>query len=93
MMPNNLRGQISAIYLFVVNLIGLAIGPLALALCTDFVFTEARFGVEGIRWSLLSTTTVAHLGSTILLGFGMREYRRALDRKAASLRAVPAPAS
>ena len=80
MMPNNLRGQMSAVYLFVINLIGLAIGPIVLALCTDYVFTAARFGPEGIRWSLLSTTVFAHVASAILLYRGMGEYRKALAR-------------
>jgi len=80
MMPNNLRGQMSAIYLFVVNLIGLAIGPLALALMTDYVFSEAEYGLAGIRWSLLVTTVVAHLVATLLLWRGMGEFRAALDR-------------
>ena len=80
MNPNNLRGQMSAIYLFVVNLIGLAIGPFVVALMTDYVFTEAAYGLAGIRWSLLSTTTAAHLVATVLLFFGMREYRLAIAR-------------
>lgn len=80
MMPNNLRGQMSALYLFVVNLLGLAVGPLVLGLVTDYVFTAADYGVEGIRWSLLWTTVFAHVASTVLLFYGMREYRRALDR-------------
>ena len=82
MMPNNLRGQMSALYLFVINLIGLAIGPFVVALMTDYVFTEAAYGLGGIRWSLLSTTTFAHLGASVLLFFGMREYRAALTRLA-----------
>ena len=77
--PNNLRGQISSIYLFVINLVGLAIGPLLLALLTDYVFTEARFGIGGIRWSMLSTTAFAHVGAALLLGLGLGEFRRALD--------------
>lgn len=77
--PNNLRGQISSIYLFVINLVGLAIGPLLLALCTDYVFTEARFGPGGIRWSMLSTTSVAHVAAALLLGRGLVEFRRILD--------------
>jgi hypothetical protein len=81
MVPNNLRGQISAIYLCVVNLIGLAIGPLALALCTDYLFTEARFGLSGIRRSLLSTTTAAHVAAAGLLWVGMSEFEKALDRR------------
>lgn len=81
MMPNNLRGQMSAIYLFVTNLLGLAIGPLIVGVITDYVFDEARYGIEGIRWSLLSTTLFAHLVATALLYRGMSEYRRALDRR------------
>ncbi|MBW2424817.1 MAG: MFS transporter [Deltaproteobacteria bacterium] len=80
MMPNELRGQISAIYLFVINLIGLAIGPLVLALVTDYVFDASSHGVAGIRWSLLSTTCLAHLLATLILWRGMSAYRESLDR-------------
>jgi hypothetical protein len=52
------------------------------ALMTDSVFTQAAYGLGGIRWSLLSTTTIAHLAATVLLFFGMREYRAALTRLA-----------
>jgi len=79
MMPNNLRGQMSSIYLFVTNLLGLAIGPLLLAAMTDYVFTQAEFGIAGIRWSLLSTTTVAHGVATVLLFICMAQFRKARD--------------
>lgn len=36
--PGEMRAQASALYLFVVNLIGLRLGPTAVALVTDFVF-------------------------------------------------------
>ena len=39
-MPNPMRGQASALYLFVITLIGLGIGPTAVALITDFVFQD-----------------------------------------------------
>ena len=39
-MPNSMRGQASAIYLFVITLIGLGVGPTAVALVTDFVFAD-----------------------------------------------------
>ncbi|MBJ21332.1 MAG: MFS transporter [bacterium] len=80
MMPNNLRGQMSAIYLFVTNLLGLAIGPLIVGAMTDYVFSEELYGLEGIRWSLLWTTLTAHLIAALLLYKGMSEYRKALDR-------------
>ena len=76
--PNALRGQISSIYLFVINLVGLAIGPLVIALFTDYVFDEARWGASGIRWSMLVTTTFAHVVAALLLGRGLAEFRRAL---------------
>jgi len=78
--PNELRGQISSIYLFVINLVGLAIGPLLIALFTDYVFTEAAYGAAGIRWSLLTTTTFAHVAAAALLAAGLSEFRGLLAR-------------
>ena len=40
MTPNRLRGQISAIYLFSVNMVGLTLGPLSVGLLTDYVFVD-----------------------------------------------------
>ncbi len=80
LMPNNMRGQTSAIYLLVVNMMGLALGPLILALLTDYFFTEATYGVEGIRYSLLSLTVAAHIVSTFLLWRCMGHFRESKDR-------------
>ena len=80
MMPNRMRGQASAIYLFVNNLIGLGVGPVALGWMTDYVFTEAEWGPEGVRYSLLAVTTVAHLAATLLLWRCRGCYCRSLDR-------------
>lgn len=38
--PNEMRGQASAVYLFFLNLIGLGLGPTAVALLTDYVFQD-----------------------------------------------------
>jgi MFS family permease len=75
MMPNNMRGQASAIYLFVVNLLGLGIGPSAVAIFTDYVFR----GDEAVRYSLLIVTTAAHIISGVLLWVGLKPFRRSLD--------------
>jgi MFS family permease len=75
MMPNNMRGQASAIYLFVVNFVGLGIGPSAVAIFTDYVFR----GDESVRYSLLIVATAAHLLSAGLLWIGLKPYRRSLD--------------
>lgn len=54
--PNQLRAQVSAMHLTVINLVGLCIGPLLVAMMTDLVFT----GTAGVRYSmaLVSATTV-----------------------------------
>jgi MFS family permease len=75
MMPNNMRGQASAIYLFVVNLLGLGIGPWAVAFFTDYVFR----GDESVRYSLLIVATAAHLIAGALLWIGLKPYSRSLD--------------
>ncbi len=75
MMPNDMRGQASAIYLFVVNLLGLGIGPWAVAFFTDYVFR----GDDSVRYSLLIVATAAHLISALLLWVGLKPFRRSLD--------------
>lgn len=76
MMPNPLRGQASAIYLFVVNLIGLGVGPTAVALVTDYVFKDDY----AVNYSLLIVTTLAHLIAALLLWLGMKPFLRSLER-------------
>ena len=44
-MPANMRGQLSAIYLLVFNLVGLSLGPTAVAVFNDYVLAdEAMIG-------------------------------------------------
>ncbi len=75
-MPNSMRGQASAIYLFVITLIGLGIGPTAVALVTDYVFADD----QALRYSLLIVTTLAVLGSVVLLKMSLKPYRDSLLR-------------
>lgn len=74
-MPNQMRGQASAVYLFIISLIGLGLGPQVLALVTDFVFQDEK----QIHLSLLWTTTIAHLLSAALLFIGMSHFRKSRD--------------
>ncbi|MCY1539183.1 hypothetical protein D9M68_747560 [compost metagenome] len=75
-MPNAMRGQASAIYLFVITLIGLGLGPTAVALVTDYVFADD----QALRYSLLIVTTLAVASSVLLLGMGLKPYRESLQR-------------
>jgi hypothetical protein len=75
MMPNALRAQATSLYLFVINLIGLGLGPTAVALVTDHVFHDKR----AVGRSLVLVGLAAELAAIALLGIGLGPYRRSLD--------------
>lgn len=81
-----MRGQTTAIYLFIVNLVGLGLGPTAVAVVTDYVFADDA----ALRWSLLIVGTVASLVAAGLLAAGMRPYRDMLAARSRSLREATA---
>jgi MFS family permease len=74
-MPNAMRGQVMAIYLFLGNLIGLGLGPTAVALTTDYIFRDDN----AINYSLLVIGVTAHIGAAVLLWLGLSPYIRSLD--------------
>lgn len=74
--PNQMRGQTAAVYLFIVNLIGLGIGPTAVALVTDYVFANDL----ALKWSMLIVGTVANVIAIALLAAGLKPYRETIQR-------------
>jgi MFS family permease len=70
--PDWLRGQATAIYFFVINLLGLGIGPTAVALVTDRVYGADR----ALRLSLATVTIPAILIGIALLLAARTPYRR-----------------
>ncbi|AXQ30383.1 MFS transporter [Solimonas sp. K1W22B-7] len=85
--PPRMRGQASAVYLFIVNLVGLGVGPTAVALVTDYVFHDDM----ALRWSLLIVGAVACAAAALLLRAGLRPYREALQSLRASRPARATP--
>ncbi|MGQ0700008.1 MAG: spinster family MFS transporter [Panacagrimonas sp.] len=80
LVPNRMRGQTSAVYLFLVNIIGLGIGPTATAMFTDYAFADdLKVGV-----SLAIVMVTAQLVACLLLVRGAAHYRRSLVEMAAS---------
>lgn len=77
-MPNPMRGQASAMYLFVVTLIGLGIGPTAVALLTDYVFQDDM----ALRYSLLIISVGATSLAIVLLLASLKPYRESVARVA-----------
>ena len=76
MMPPSMRGQASAVYLFILNLIGLGLGPSAVAMCTQYLFKRDN----AIHYSLLIVTSIACALSALLLWKGLRPYLNSLER-------------
>jgi MFS family permease len=74
--PNQMRGQTAAVYLFIVNLIGLGVGPTAVALVTDYVFADDL----ALKYSLLIVGTAANVAAILLLGAGLKSYRETVQR-------------
>jgi MFS family permease len=76
MMPNAMRGQASALYIFMINVIGLGLGPTAVALMNDYVFHDGN----AIKYSLLIVGAIAQLLAAILLWIGLKPFAESVDR-------------
>ncbi len=76
MMPNPMRGQASAVYLFIINMIGLGIGPTAVALCTQYLFRRD----DAVNYSLLVVTVAACSLAAALLWSGLKPFLGSLER-------------
>jgi len=55
--PPHMRATAAAILLFIINLIGLGLGPLAVGLLSDYFNKGMGMGpAEGVRWALITST-------------------------------------
>lgn len=69
--PNRMRGQASAVFLTVVNVLGLGLAPIATAAMTDYVFGNP----DDIGLSLATTTALATVMALSLLIVGRHRAR------------------
>jgi hypothetical protein len=65
-----MRGQMTALFLIMYNVIGFGMGPTVVALLTDQVFG----GESLLRWSLVATVGVLGTLGTLALTLGLRAY-------------------
>jgi MFS family permease len=75
MLPNEMRGQASAIFLLLVNLIGFGVGPTFVAFFTDYIFRNEN----AINYSLLCVCLITLPISAMLFWFGRKPYRKTLQ--------------
>ena len=74
--PNEYRARMTALYFFVVNLVGLGFGPMLMALLTDNIFRDE----SALRYSIAIVTAVALPLAAIILTWGFKGYARELAR-------------
>jgi hypothetical protein len=74
-MPNLLRGQASAIFIFFNALIGLGLAPLSIGMATDYLFEDEM----KIHYSIVLVGFAAHVFAALFLWVGMKHYRKTLD--------------
>jgi len=72
--PNEMRAQVSAIFLLITNVMGLGLGATSVAVLTDYVFGAP----ERINDSLALMTVLVALPALILLTLGLKPYRASL---------------
>jgi MFS family permease len=71
-LPNQVRGQIGALQVFTLNLLGLILGPFLPGFFNDYVFKNPQM----VGWSLAITVGAASLLSALLFYATRRPYRR-----------------
>lgn len=74
--PNEYRARMTALYFFVVNLVGLGFGPMLIALLTDNLFHDDA----ALRYSIAVVTAIALPLAAIFLTLGFKGYARELAR-------------
>lgn len=77
--PNQVRGQMMALYLFIYTVIGQGLAPVLTALTTDYLFTSP----EDLRWSIMLLHVVLLPAALVVTMLGVKPFRREVERIAA----------
>jgi len=87
--PNRARGQVTALYITIITLVGLAIGPMVIGLMTDHVFRDPA----DIRYSLAIIVGIAAPLMFLLLALARAPYRAIRTRQDEAARAAASSSS
>ena len=82
--PNEYRGQITAAFLFTISVIGNALGPLSVALLTDYVFGDEA----ALRYAMISVAISFGVLGLFLKFLCFTPYKRRVDAIIAAERAA-----
>jgi len=79
MTPNQMRAQVTALYLFISNMCGIGLGPTFIAFFTDVVFQNDL----AVGYSMSIAVAIACPIGALLFWRGLKPYRDSLDSAAA----------
>lgn len=82
--PNRLRAQVAAIYLFTINILGLGVGPVLIAVFTDFVFGDEA----ALRYSLAIVGPIMCVIGLALSWYALGQFRRVKSEGSDSVNAA-----
>jgi hypothetical protein len=71
-----MRGQATALYTGILNLLGLGLGPASVAIIADYVFADP----QRLNLACAIVVPAAGLLAALLFVVGLGPYRRTLDR-------------
>ena len=71
--PNQIRAQASALFYFVINILGLTIGPTGIALLTDYIFQDDT----ALRYSIAIVALLSGVLASAVLLYNLPRYRLA----------------
>lgn len=73
--PNQMRGQVSALYLFILNIFGLALGPTVVAVMTDYWFQDPL----AVRYSLAAMAAGTLPVAIFVFWLGLKPFQQSVD--------------
>jgi MFS family permease len=74
--PNQIRGQVMTLYLFIYTVVGVGLAPWITGLTTDFVFTSPN----DLRWSIVLLHVVFLPPALWVTWRGLRPFRAEVER-------------
>ncbi len=74
--PAELRGKITALYLFIYAVVGVTLAPLVNAVITDYILRDESL----IRWGIFWPTVIGSPLSLLIAWLGVRPYGREVER-------------
>jgi MFS family permease len=73
--PNQMRGQMTAFYIFLTNIFGLAVGTSVMAAFTDFLFKDDSM----LLYSIATANALFYPLAIGLFAYGLKAYRASME--------------